>query len=307
MAGMRLQIIGCHSATPRLLARPSAQVLEIGNSPVLIDCGEGTQMELRRLRLKFTRIEHIFISHLHGDHFFGLPGLISTFRLLGRERPLHIYGPKGIKEAITLLLKLGESWINYPLHFHELEQGTSDTLLEAKGFTVKTFPLKHRVPTQGFLFRELPGLRKLKPEVAESHGISRAYYLKIKQGADAIAADGRTIPNAVLTEPPAATGSYAYCSDTAFDPELPGHIRGVHTLYHEATFLHTEAALAAKTGHSTALEAGKIARAAEVNRLILGHFSSRYNSLDSFRKEAQQEFLNTELAADGKVFDWAEL
>ena len=305
MAGMRLQIIGCHSATPRLLARPSAQILEIGNSPVLIDCGEGTQMELRRLRLKFSRIEHIFISHLHGDHFFGLPGLISTFRLLGRERPLNIYGPVGIKEAILLLLKLGESWIDYPLHFHELEKGTVSTLLETKGFTVNTFPLKHRIPTQGYLFQELPGLRKLKPEVAQAHGIDRAYYLKIKQGADGVAADGRIIPNSLLTEPPAATGSYAYCSDTAYDSDLPEHIRDVHTLYHEATFLNTEAILAKKTGHSTALEAGTIAQMAGVNRLILGHFSSRYTSLESFMEEAQQRFQNTELAADGKVFDWA--
>lgn len=305
MAGMRLQIIGCHSATPRLLARPSAQILEIGNSPVLIDCGEGTQMELRRLRLKFSRIEHIFISHLHGDHFFGLPGLISTFRLLGRERPLNIYGPVGIKEAILMLLKLGESWIDYPLHFHELAKGTVSTLLQTKGFTVNTFPLKHRIPTQGYRFQELPGLRKLKPEVAEAHGIDRAYYLKIKQGADGVAADGSIIPNSLLTEPPATTGSYAYCSDTAFDADLPDQIRDVHTLYHEATFLNTEATLAKKTGHSTALEAGTIAQMASVNRLILGHFSSRYTSLESFREEAQQRFQNTELAADGKVFDWA--
>ena len=305
MAGMRLQIIGCHSATPRLLARPSAQLLEIGNSPVLIDCGEGTQMELRRLRLKFSRIEHIFISHLHGDHFFGLPGLISTFRLLGRERPLNIYGPVGIQEAINLILKLGESWINYPLHFHELEKGTVATLLEAKGFTVRTFPLKHRISTQGYLFEELPGLRKLKPKIAEFHGIDRAYYLKIKQGADGIAADGSIIPNSRLTEPPAATASYAYCSDTAYDPDLPNHIRGVHTLYHEATFLNQEAALAKKTGHSTALEAAAIAQSAGVNRLILGHFSSRYSSFDTFREEAQQLFPNSELAEDGKVFDWA--
>lgn len=286
------------------MTRPSAQVLESGGHLFLIDCGEGTQMELRRYRLRFSKIDHIFISHLHGDHFFGLPGLVSTFRLLGREKALHIYGPRGIKEAITLLLKLGDSWTQYPLLFHELTQQEPQLLFEDAGLQVSTLPLNHRIYTNGFLFRELPGERRLRPEVARRYGIDTAYFRKIKKGADGQSADGRLIPNAELTDPPAHPASYAYCSDTAFKPELPGWLSGVDTLYHEATFLEKEAALAAKTGHSTAREAALIARDAGVKRLILGHYSTRYKDLQGFQREAAAVFPAVELAEDGRVFSW---
>lgn len=301
---MKLHILGCHAATPRALTRPSAQALEMGGNLFLIDCGEGTQMELRRHKVRFSKIDHIFISHLHGDHFFGLPGLVSTFRLLGRDKPLHIYGPKGIKEAITLLLKLGDSWTQYPLLFHELTAKEPQLLLEAGRVQVSTLPLKHRIYTNGFLFREEPGERRLRAEVARRYGVDTAYFRKIKQGADAVAADGRLIPNAELTDPPAHPPSYAYCSDTAYHPQLPGWLKGVDTLYHEATFLEKEAALAAKTGHSTAREAALIAREAGVQRLILGHYSTRYKDLQAFQAEAAAVFPAVELAEDGRVFAW---
>ena len=301
---MFLRIIGCYSATPRTTQRPSAQVLETGGGIYLIDCGEGTQMELRRLKVKFSRIDHIFISHLHGDHFFGLPGLVSTFRMLGRERPLHIYGPRGIKEAILLLLRLGDSWTQFPLRFTELESPDPEHILDDGNLTVQTLPLKHRVYTNGFLFRRHPELRSLRPEVAEAYGIDRAYYLKIKRGGDAPAADGRVIPNAELTGPAPPARSYAYCSDTAYRPELAGWIRGVDTLYHESTFLETESELAAKTGHSTAREAARTAREAEAGQLILGHYSSRYADLEAFRDEALREFPRVSLAEDGATFTW---
>ncbi|MBC2840207.1 ribonuclease Z [Robiginitalea sp. SC105] len=301
---MKLQIIGCYAATPRLETHPSSQVLETGGHLLLIDCGEGTQMELRRYRVKFSRIEHIFISHLHGDHFFGLPGLISTFQLLGREKPLNIYGPKGLKEAILTMLRAGETYTRYPLRFRELDAREPEQIMEDDKLVVSTLPLDHRVYANGFLFRRKPGLRKLRAGVAKSLGIDKAYYRKITQGADALAADGRLIPNRELTEPPAPAASYAYCSDTAYKPALAGWIQGVDTLYHESTFLETEAGLAAETGHSTARQAAQIAKEAGVSRLILGHYSTRYRDLESFRQEAMGVFPEVELAGDGKRFEW---
>ena len=174
---MKLQIMGCHAATPRFVTQPSSQVLQAGSHMFLIDCGEGTQMQLRRFRVRFSRIEHIFISHLHGDHFFGLPGLISTFRLLGRDKPLHIYGPRGIREAITLLLKLGDSWTNYPLHFHELTASQPEVIFDDGNLSVRTLPLDHRVYTNGFLFELSPGERKLRIEEVRKYGIDKAYYV----------------------------------------------------------------------------------------------------------------------------------
>lgn len=300
---MRLHIMGCHAATPRFLTHPTSQVLRAGRHMILIDCGEGTQMQLRRFKVSFSRIEHIFISHLHGDHFFGLPGLISTFRLLGREKPLHIYGPKGLKEAITLLLKLGDSRISYPLHFHELLQNESTLIFEDKELRVYTLPLDHRIYTNGFLFELRVEERILRIEEAEKYGIDKVYFRKIKQGADGISADGNVIPNSRLTLPPPAPNRYAYCSDTALKPELASLIHGVDTLYHEATFLSTESELARKTKHSTAGQAAEIARKSGVGRLILGHYSTRYKNLELFREEALETFPNVELAEDGKTFE----
>ncbi len=302
--GMRLQILGCYAATPRFQTPPSGQVLEAGKHLMLIDCGEGTQMQLRRYKVRFSRIEHIFISHLHGDHFFGLPGLVASFRLLGREKPLHIYGPKGIKEAITLLLKLGDSWTNFPLHFHELSSSDSEVIFENSSLSVRTLPLDHRIYTNGFLFTLSGGDRRLKVEEAERLGVDKAYYRKIKQGSDGQDAHGNLIENALLTDPPPPSKSYAYCSDTAFSPNLIPILKDVDVLYHEATFLEAEAALAQKTKHSTAVEAARIGRDAGVRRLILGHYSTRYPTLDAFQQEAGRYFPGVELAEEGKVFEW---
>ena len=301
---MKLHILGCYAAAPQKLANPTAQVLEIKNHLFLIDCGEGTQIELRKHKIKFSRINHIFISHLHGDHFFGLPGLISTFRLLGREKELHIYGPKGIKEAITMLLKLGNSWTNYPLIFHELSAKKSEVLFEDDKVKVQTLPLDHRIYTNGFLFKEQLGERKLNIEAVQSYGVDRAYYQKIKNGSDITLEDGTIILNSAITLDPPNPKSYAYCSDTAFFPEVIPLIEDVTVLYHEATFLESEAHLAQKTKHSTAGEAATIAKKAKVNQLILGHFSTRYKSMELFKEEAQKIFKNTDLAEDGRTFEF---
>ena len=301
---MKLQILGCYAATPRTLTNPTAQVLEIKNHLFLIDCGEGTQVQLRKYKVKFSRISHVFISHLHGDHFFGLPGLISTFRLLGREKELHIYGPRGIKEAITLMLKLGNSWTNYPLIFHELTSNSPERIFEDEKVYVETLPLDHRVYTNGFLFFEKLGERKLNVEAVQKHGIDKAYFRKIKLGDDIKLDDGTLIANRELTFDPPRPWNYAYCSDTGYQPNLIPALRNMRVLYHEATFLETEAHLAEKTKHSTAKQAAQIAHQSGVESLILGHFSTRYKEISKFAEEARPIFQNVLLADDGKQFEF---
>lgn len=301
---MKLNILGCYAATPRTLTNPTSQVLEVKNHLFLIDCGEGTQIQLRKNKIKFSRINHIFISHLHGDHFFGLPGLISTFRLLGREKEMHIYGPKGIREAITLLLKLGDSWTNYPLRFHELTSKRSELIFEDAKITVETIPLNHRVYTNGFLFREKLGDRKLNVEAAAKYKIDKCYFQNIKNGMDITLDNGIIIPNSKLTFDPPKAKCYAYCSDTGYYPEIIDQIKKVDALYHESTFLDSEAHLSLKTKHATAKEAATIAKKAKVGMLILGHYSTRYKSLELFKEEANEIFPNVVLADDGKQIEF---
>ncbi|HET8839691.1 MAG TPA: ribonuclease Z [Flavobacteriaceae bacterium] len=301
---MKITILGCHSATPKLNTNPTAQVLEIKNHIFLIDCGEGTQVQLRRQKIKFSRIKHIFISHLHGDHFFGLIGLISTFSLLNRETDLHIYGPKGIKELITIQLKLSKSWTKFSLFFHELSSKEPEMIFEDEKLSVETIPLSHRIYTNGFLFKEKPGDRKLLIEKVLNYEIDMAYYRSIKKGKDAVLDNGKIIPNEELTAPPDPPKSYAYCSDTAFEPAIVPQIKNSNVLYHEATFLESHAHLCEKTKHSTALQAAEIAKMADVGTLILGHYSTRYDNLQLFKEQAQEVFGCVELANDGKTFEF---
>lgn len=300
---MKLTILGCHAATPRTLTNPTAQVLEVGKHFFLIDCGEATQVQLRKQKVKFGKINRIFISHLHGDHVFGLIGLVSTFMLLGRKDPLHIYGPKGIRDLILIQLRITEAWCSYELNFHELESKESEMIYENDQVEVFTIPLKHRVYTNGFLFREKPGLRKLNREAAESHNVESVYYHKAVTGKDVVDRDGNVVKSEWITYPPRKIKSYAYCSDTAYTESILPYINEVDALYHESTFLESESELAAITQHSTAQEAARIASNANVGRLILGHYSTRYSNLDDFQKEAQTVFVNTELAEDGKIFE----
>ena len=299
---MKLTILGCYSATPRISAHTTSQVLESRGHTFLIDCGEGTQMELRKHKVKFNQIKHIFISHLHGDHCFGLIGLISTFRLLNREAELHIYGPKGIKDLIMLQLKLSKSWIDFKLVFHELTSLDSELIFEDDKIAIKTIPLDHRVYTNGFLFKEKAFNRKLLVDKAEEKHIDVAYYRKLKQGADVLNTKGELISNADVTIEGVPSKSYAFCSDTAYREDIVPIINNADVLYHESTFLEAHASLCAKTKHSTAKQAAEIAKKANVGTLILGHYSSRYNTLDDFKTEAQTVFDRVELAEDGKIF-----
>ena len=301
---MKLTILGCFSASPSKDRFPTAQILEIGGTNVLIDCGEGTQIQLRRCGIKFNSIEHIFISHLHGDHFFGLPGLISTFRLLGRTKLLNIYGPVGIKKAITLLLKLGNSWTNYDLIFKELEDSKSVKLLDNENFSVQTIPLSHRIYTNGFLFKQINNENKLLIDTAIKLGIDKTQFSGIKIGKDGVTSEGKIIKNFELTEKKPGDITYAYCSDTSFFPDIIDLIKNCDVLYHESTFLDSHIDLAKKTKHSTAKQAAQIAKLANVKKLILGHFSSRYKNLNEFQFQAEEIFNNVELASDSKVFNF---
>ncbi|WP_040278627.1 ribonuclease Z [Psychroserpens damuponensis] len=301
---MKLTILGCYSATPQVHTNPTAQILEIKNHTFLIDCGEGTQVELRRNKIKFSRVKHIFISHLHGDHCFGLAGLISTFNLLTREADLHVYAPKGLKEVITMQMKLSDSWTNYQLIFHELTSKTSELIYEDDKVEVYTIPLNHRVYTNGFLFKEKPGDRKLDMNAVLNADIDVAYYRKLKQGANVPDNDGNMIENALVTKDPKPSKSYAFCSDTVYDESIIPIIKEVDVLYHESTFIEKNAALAMPTKHSTAKQAATIAKKANVGTLILGHYSTRYDNISVFKTEAKSVFPNVKLSRDGKQFNF---
>jgi ribonuclease Z len=246
----------------------------------------------------------VFISHLHGDHFFGLIGLISTFALLNRTTDLHIYGPKGIKEIINLQLRLSNSWTKYGLYFHELESTESETIFEDDKVVVKTIPLNHRVYTNGFLFQEKIRERKLNMDAVLNYEIETCYYQNIKNGKDITLDDGRVIENDKLTFDPIPPLSYAFCSDTVYNESIVPLLTNVDVLYHESTFLDSEEALAGKTMHSTAKEAARIALQANVKQLILGHYSTRYENIRLFKEQAETIFPNVLLADDGKLFEF---
>ena len=301
---LKLTILGCHSATPRVNAHPTSQFLEIKNHNFLIDCGEGTQVQLRKYGIKFSKIKHIFISHLHGDHIYGLVGLISTFSLLNRESELHIYAPKGLKEIITLQLKLSNSWTHYPLLFHELTSTKSELIFEDEKVEVHTIPLNHRIYTNGFLFKEKLGERKLNMNAINNYKeIEICDYQNLKNGRDFKLQNGTVLKNEILTLEPLDPISYAFCSDTSYFPEIIPIIKNINCLYHETTFLNDREELAAKTKHSTASQAASIAKQANVKQLIIGHYSGRYKNIDDFKTEAQKIYKNTLLAEASKVFE----
>ncbi|KOY50772.1 ribonuclease Z [Polaribacter dokdonensis] len=300
---LNLTILGCHSATPRVNAYPTSQYLEINNRHFLIDCGEGTQRQMRKYKVGFSKIDHIFISHLHGDHFYGLVGLLSTYGILSREKELHIYGPKGIKEVTLLQLNISQSHAKYKTVFHELSSNKSELIFEDDKVSVSTIPLNHRVYTNGYLFKEKEKPKKLHMgNISNYEEIGRADYLNIKAGKDITLSTGEIIPNDELTLPPKKALSFAFCSDTMYKPDIVPIIKDVDLLYHEATFLADREDLAKKTKHATSKQAAQIAKDANAKQLVVGHYSGRYKDISLFQKEAQEIFNNTELAVPGKNF-----
>ena len=291
-----LTILGYNSAIPTVKSAPTAQFLEMEERCFLIDCGEGTQVQLRKAKAKFSKINHIFISHLHGDHVFGLPGLISSFRLLGRETPLHVYGPKGIKEMMETIFRITETHQGFEVVFHELSSKKSEKVFEDNRVEVFTIPLDHRIYCNGYLFKEKPKERHLNmQEISKYPEIEICDYHNLKRGKDIQLSDGYILKNENLTKPAEPSVSYAFCSDTRYLESIIPIIKNVDVLYHEATFLHDLKKMADFTGHTTALEAAKIARKANVKKLILGHFSNRYNDLSVFLNEACEIFPETYL------------
>lgn len=291
-----LTILGFNSAIPTINSSPTAQLLEMEERSFLIDCGEGTQVQLRKAKAKFSRINHIFISHLHGDHCFGLPGFIASLRLLGRETPLHIYGPKGIAEMLETIFRITETHRGFEIVYHELTGKTSEKIFEDKRVEVYTIPLDHRIYCNGYLFKEKPKDRHLNmAEIAKYPEIQICDYHNLKAGKDFTLSDGYVLSNETLTKDPGKSATYAFCSDTRYLENIIPIIEGVDVLYHEATFLHDLKEMADYTGHTTALEAARIARQAQVGKLILGHFSNRYGDLNVFTDEARQIFPQTYL------------
>ena len=295
-------ILGCSSATPTVDRHPSAQILNIRDTLILIDCGEATQNQLLHYRIPHNRISAIFISHLHGDHYLGLNGLIATINFQGRNHPLDLYAPKPLEKMIMDHFEYSGTHLKFPLRFHPTQDNDRELILDAPQFTVESIPLKHRIPTTGFLFREKVGLRHIHAEACEALNIPYAHYQELKEGKDYVDETGNRHPNTELTHDPDPPRSYAYISDTRFQPSLAAELKGVDMLYHESTFLHELYERAEETLHTTALEAGQLARMAGVKKLLLGHFSARYRDLTPLRMEAQTLFENSHLAIEGTRF-----
>jgi len=300
MNKFEITILGSGSALPTLKKRPTSQLVHYSNKYFLIDCGEGTQVQLRKAKVSFLKISHIFISHLHGDHYFGLVGLISSMHLLGRVADLHVYAPAELHEIIQIQLRASYTQLRYKLVFHELSSKDSEKIFEDKNLEVHTIPLKHKILTNGFLIKEKPRPRKAKPEKLKFYEVPHYKIEGIKMGDDFKTSSGEIIPNETFTFPPEKARSYAFCSDTAYREKIIPIIEQVNLLYHEATFLEKEQALAKKTFHSTVKQAALIANKAKVNKLLIGHFSARYSEEDypAFLNQAREEFEHVEIAEE---------
>lgn len=295
-------ILGNNSAIPAHGRHPTAQVIEIRDQQFLMDCGEGTQLQMQLFGIRRRRINYIFISHLHGDHYFGLIGLITSMGLQGRETPLHIFGPAGLKAIIDLHLSMSSAILPYQIIFEEIQAEDARILLDTPYYSVKCFPVEHRIPCHGFLFTAKSSGRKIDPEKCLAAGIPKSFYPNLKRGEDYIDEKGRTTPNHAVTQKGTADKSYAYCADTKYSDSFLEHIRHVDLLYHESTYLKDNEPKAAERFHSTAGQAAHTALKAEAGRLLLGHYSSRYQDLEGFYLEAREVFGNVEVSVEGQKY-----
>lgn len=298
MEKFELHILGCGSALPTTRHFATSQVVNLHDKLFMIDCGEGAQMQLRKSRLKFSRLNHIFISHLHGDHCFGLMGLISTFGLLGRTAELHIHSPKGLEELLTPMLNFFCHTLAYKVIFHEFDTRQTSVVYEDRSMTVTTIPLQHRIPCCGFLFAEKARPNHIIRDMVDFYKVPVYELNRIKNGSDYVTPEGEVIANTRLTRPSDPPRKYAYCSDTIFRPEIVEQLSGVDLLFHEATFAESELARAKETYHTTAAQAARIALEAGVRQLVIGHFSARYEDESILLKEASAVFPNTILAKE---------
>lgn len=294
-----IHILGSNSALPTATRFSSCHVVNFREKLFMIDCGEGAQIQMRRQRLKFSRLNHIFLSHLHGDHVFGLPGLISSYGLLNRTSDLHIYSPEPLEKILLPFLNYFAHKLPYEIIFHLLDAKKYQVVYEDRGLEVYSVPLNHRVPTCGYLFKEKPGERNIKKDMIDYYGLSIKDIKSVKDGNDYITEDGDVIANTSLTIEPAKPRSYAYCSDTKFVPSNAGILKNVDLLYHEATFATSEELLASGTHHSTAAQAAEMAKLANAGQLVIGHFSARYKGVEELLHNAQTIFEHTIAAEDG--------
>lgn len=302
MKEFSVKILGSSAALPYKGRNLTSQLVNYGGSLFLVDCGEGTQIQLMRYKVRFMRINHIFISHLHGDHFYGLIGLVSTFHLLGRREPLHIYGPAMLEEIIRLQLQASLTSLVYPLCFHVVNDDGPVQIFEDERIVVTSFPMQHRIPTTGFLFAEKPFPRKINLDATEKYEVPYTFFPELKNGADYCDAKGSIIENEILTTHPGNPRSFASCADTSFFNQLPAYIKGCDMMYHEATFMNDMAAVAIEKMHSTAADAARVALLANAGKLLIGHFSARYDNLGLLLDEARILFPATELAEEGKTY-----
>lgn len=294
---IEVTILGCSGATPAYGRHVSGQVVAVDHELFLVDCGEGTQYQLMRYGIRFNKVEHLFISHLHGDHIFGLPGLLTTLGLNNRQTPMHLYSPPGLEALIRPLVG---PYLPYELHFHESDPTQSTLLYESTLTTVYSIPLSHGVPCHGFLFAQQPKPPNIRKALLEQYNIPYQAIPAIKAGGDYTTPEGETLSHETLTHAAIPPQRYAYCSDTAYEPNIIPLIAEVDLLYHEATFAKAELEQAQRTSHSTTEQAAQIAQAAGVKHLLLGHFSARYADLTPLLEEARSYFPNTELAEEGK-------
>ncbi len=297
---LSVTILGNNSALPAFDRHPTAQVITMDEHLFLVDCGEGTQMQMAKYKIRRSKINHIFISHLHGDHYFGLIGLITSMGLLGRQQDLHIYAPSPLKEIFDVQLKVADTTLPFALKFHELQQ--DGIIVKDTRFEVSCFRVYHRIECWGFKFRQIRPPRKVNPEKAINNAVPSSFFDRLKWGEDYVAKDGNIVKNETVTDPAPKAKSYAYSADTVFNECIIERVRGVDLLYHETTYLKDLEERAIKRFHSTTVQAALIAKKANVERLLIGHFSSKYEKLDEFEREAKEVFPNTELALEGVTY-----
>lgn len=299
---MRVTVLGNNSALPAFGRHPTAQTVTVYGEVLLLDCGEGTQLQMQRYGMKWKNVHHIFISHLHGDHYFGLPGLINSMSLLGRVAPLHIYAPSGLEPILELILKVANTELKYPLHFHALSP-EGGRLVDNPSFSVDYFGVEHGIECYGFLVEMKTRGRRILPEKCSEYAVPVSFFDELKAGKDYIAPDGTTVANALVTEDGPDPKRYAYCSDTLFTERFLPMIKGVDMLYHESTYLEEDAEKATARFHSTATQAARLARMANAKHLLLGHFSSKYKELEQFHEEASRVFPNVTVSVEGTAYD----
>jgi len=303
MEPFKVHILGCGSALPTLQHNASSQIVELREKLFMSDCGEGTQIQLRRSRIHFSKIIAVFISHLHGDHCFGLPGMISTFGMTGRTAPLHVYAPAAFEPILDQTLSFFCQGLEFKVVFHAVDTTQNKVVYEDRSLTVETIPLQHRIDCCGYLFREKPILPHIRRDMIDFYKIPISQINNIKAGADWVTAEGEVIANSRLTTPAEPARSYAYCSDTRYIKTLHELVKGVSTLYHESTYSAEDAERARLYWHSTSQDAAKVARDASVGKLLLGHFSARYNNESQLLDEAKAIFPNSYLTREGATFD----